>query len=135
MPQAKKQMKSSYWVDFKLGSSDSLSLILDDEVVDYMEWEDSDAPEGFSYGLYPDGAWDSHTLEMTPAADNKLVDFFSEDTVEDIYITISDTDWDSLLASPLLEEYHSASITYRDVTLDDVAFRTKGSSSLQAVAK
>jgi spore coat protein CotH len=124
----------SYWVDFKLGSSDSLSLILDDEVVDYMAWEDSDAPEGFSFGLYPDGAWDSHTLEVTPAADNALVDFFSEDTVEDIYITISDTDWDSLLASPLLEEYHSASITYRDVTLDDVAFRTKGSSSLQAVA-
>jgi spore coat protein CotH len=127
--------KVLYWVGFKLGSSDSLSLILDDEVVDYMEWEDTDAPEGFSYGLYPDGAWDSHTLEMTPAADNKLVDFFSEYTVEDIHITISDTDWDILLASPLLEEYHSASITYRDVTVDDVAFRTKGSSSLQAVAQ
>jgi spore coat protein CotH len=123
-----------YYVEFKLGASDSLSLIIDDEVVDYMEWEDTDAPAGFSFGLYPDGAWDSHTLEMTPAAENELVDFFSEDTVEDVYITISDTDWASLLASPLLEEYHSASITYRDITLDDVAFRTKGNSSLQAVA-
>jgi len=125
----------SYWVDFKLGSSDSLSLILDEEVVDYLEWEDSDAPEGFSYGLYPDGSWDSQTLEVTVSAENDPIDFFSEDTVEDIYITISETDWNSILASPLLEEYHTASITYRNITLDDVAFRTKGSSSLQAVAQ
>jgi len=124
-----------YYVEFKLGASDSLSLILDDEVVDYMEWEDTDAPEGFSFGLYPDGAWDSYTLETTPAAENETVDFFSENTVEDIYITISNTDWNSLLASPLLEEYHSASITYRGITLEDVAFRTKGNSSLQAVAR
>jgi len=125
----------SYWVDFKLGSSDSLSLIIDDEVIDYMEWDDSDAPEGFSYGLYPDGTWDSQTLEVTPAAENQVVDFFVEDTVESLYITISETDWDSILSSPLDEEYHPASVTYRDVTLDDVAFRTKGSSSLQAVAQ
>jgi spore coat protein CotH len=124
-----------YYVAFKLGASDSLSLILDDEVVDYMEWDDTDAPSGFSFGLYPDGAWDSQTLETTPGAENEPVDFFSEDTVEDIYITISDSDWSSLLASPLLEEYHTASITYRDTTLDDVAFRTKGNSSLQAVAR
>jgi spore coat protein CotH len=127
--------EDSDWVDFKLGSSDSLSLILDDEVVDYMEWADTDAPEGFSYGLYPDGSWDSQTLEVTPSAENTPIDFFYEDTVEDIYITISDTDWNSLLASPLEEEYYTASITYRDITLDDVAFRTKGSSSLQAVAQ
>jgi spore coat protein CotH len=123
-----------YQVDFKLGASDSLSLILNDAVVDYMEWADSDAPEGFSYGLYPDGAWDSQTLEMTPAAENEPIDFFSEGTVENLYISISDTDWNSLLASPLLEAYHTASITYRGITLDDVAFRTKGNSSLQAVA-
>jgi spore coat protein CotH len=124
-----------YYVEFKLGGSDSLSLILDDEVVDYMEWEDTNAPAGFSFGLYPDGAWDSQTLEMTPGTENELVDFFSEDTVEDIYITISEANWNSLLDSPLEEEYHTASITYRDVTLDDVAFRTKGNSSLQAVAQ
>ena len=125
----------SYWVDFKLGASDSLSLILDDEVVDYLEWDASDAPEGFSYGLYPDGSWDSQTLEMTPALKNKPVDFFSEDTVEDLYITIGETDWNSILSSPLEEEYHRASITYRNITLDDVAFRTKGNSSLQSVAQ
>ena len=125
----------SYWVDFKLGASDSLSLILDDEVVDHMEWKDSDAPEGFSYGLYPDGSWDSQTLEITPALKNEPVDFFSEDTVENVYITISETDWNSILSSPLDEEYHTAAITYRNITLDDVAFRTKGSSSLQSVAQ
>ena len=124
-----------YWVDFKLGASDSLSLILNDEVVDYMEWDDSDAPEGFSFGLYPDGSWDSQTLELTPSAENEPIDFFLEDTVEDVYITISETDWNSILASPLDEEYHTASVTYRNITLDDVAFRTKGNSSLQSVAQ
>jgi hypothetical protein len=121
------------YVPFKLGASDSLSLILNNEVVDYMEWDDSDAPEGFSFGLYPDGSWDSQTLELTPSSENEPVDFFLEDTVENIYITISETDWNSILASPLDEEYHTASITYRDMTLDDVAFRTKGNSSLRAV--
>jgi len=125
----------SYWVDFKLGSSDSLSLILNDEVVDYMEWEDSDAPEGFSYGLYPDGSRDSQTLEVTLSAENQPIDFFSEDTVESVYITISDEDLNSILANPLLEEYHTASISYHNVTLDEVALRTKGNSSLQAVAE
>ncbi len=124
-----------YWVDFKLGASDSLSLILNDEVVDYIQWDNSDAPQGFSYGLYPDGSWDSQTLELTPSAENETIDFFLEDTVEDVYITISETDWNSILASPLAEEYHTASVTYRNITLDDVAFRTKGNSSLQSVAQ
>ncbi len=123
-----------YWVDFKLGASDSLSLILNDEIADYIEWDDGDAPEGFSYGLYPDGSRDSQTMETTPSMENEPIDFFSEDTVEDIYITIDETDWESILASPLAEEYHTASITYRNITVEDVAFRTKGSSSLQAVA-
>ncbi len=123
-----------YWVDFKLGKSDSLSLILNDETVDYMEWDGRDAAEGFSYGLYPDGSWDCQTLETTASAKNEPIDFFLEDTVEDIYITIDETDWESILASPLSEEYHTASITYRNITVEDVAFRTRGSSSLQAVA-
>ncbi len=123
-----------YSVKFKLGASDSLSLMLNDEVVDYMEWQNSDAPEGFSYGLYPDGSWDHQTLEVTPSAANEPVDFFSEDTVEKIYIDMSQTDWNSILGNPMAEEYHPASITYRDVTLEDVAFRTKGNSSLKHVA-
>jgi len=127
--------KVLYWVDFKLGASDSLSLILNDEVVDYIQWDNSDAPEGFSHGLYPDGSWDPQTLELTPSAENEPIDFFLEDTVEDVYITISETDWNSILASPLAEEYHTASVTYRNITLDDVAFRTKGNSSLKSVAQ
>jgi spore coat protein CotH len=78
---------------------------------------------------------DSQTLELTPSAENEPIDFFLEDTVEDVYITVSETDWNSILTSPLDEEYHTASITYRNITLEDVAFRTKGNSSLQSVAQ
>ncbi|WP_168161221.1 CotH kinase family protein [Desulfatibacillum aliphaticivorans] len=126
--------EAPYWVDFKLGKSDSLSLILNDEVVDYMEWEESDAPEGYAYGLYPDGSWERRPLEATPAAENEEVDFFLEAEVENIYIEISEEGWSSILADPTAEEYTTATITYRNVTLEDVAFRTKGNSSLQAVA-
>jgi len=123
-----------YWVDFKLGASDSLRLILNGETVDYLEWDDGDAPEGFSYGRYPDGSEDTQTLELTPAAENEPMEFFLGDTVKDVYITISEADWNSMLASPLDEEYHTAAITYRGVTLEEVAFRAKGNSSLQSVA-
>ena len=126
--------EAPYSVNFKLGGSDSLSLILDDEVVDYMNWDDSDAPAGYAYGLYPDGTWTKGTLEITPGAENQPVEFFSEETVENIYISIDEEYWDKILQYPEDKEYQPASITYRNVTLDDVAFRTKGNSSLGYVA-
>jgi spore coat protein CotH len=133
-------------VPFKLGSDDAVTLYYDGVQVDILDWAEGEAGEGYSFGLLPDGTGTAQTLSPTKGAANEAiddsddvdtdatVDFFSEDTVENVYITISETDWNSILASPLLEEYHTASITYRDVTLDNVAFRTKGSSSLQAVA-
>ena len=42
---------SDYFVPFKLGKSDELSLILNDETVDYIDWDESDVIAGFSYGL------------------------------------------------------------------------------------
>ena len=131
-------------VSFKLGSDDAVTLFKEGVQVGILDWAEGEAGEGYSFGLLPDGTGTAQTLSPTKGAANEAtdgsddttaaVDFFSEDTVENVYITISETDWNSILASPLLEEYHTASITYRDVTLDNVAFRTKGSSSLQAVA-
>ncbi len=42
---------NDYYVPFKLGNSDELSLILNDETVDYLDWDDSDVISGYSYGL------------------------------------------------------------------------------------
>lgn len=124
----------SHYVSFKLGSSDSLSLILNEETVDYLEWDDSDAPQGYSYGAYPDGSWDSSTLSLTASASNNEVVVFDTTVVESIYVNLSTDDWDDIIANALDEENHTASITYKGVTLDNVAIRTKGNSSLSAVA-
>lgn len=123
-----------YYVSFELENTDSLTLELDGTTVDYLEWNDSDAPQGYSYGAYPDGSWNSRTLEITKSSSNSDAVTFESDTVENIYITIEDSEWDHLVENALDKEEHPADITYKGVTLEDVAIRTKGNSTLSQVA-
>ncbi len=60
----------STYVPFKLGSDDSLTLYQNDEIIDVFDWEDGDAPEGYSYGRYPDGTGIPQTLSPTPGTTN-----------------------------------------------------------------
>lgn len=125
----------SDFVPFKLGKEDQLTLTLNDETVDYIDWQESDVSAGYSYGLQTDGSWDRNTLSPTPAATNELPEFFAADTVESIYFEIDADQWQDLLDNAIDEEYHLTSVTYKDVTLDEVAIRTKGNSSLNSVAR
>jgi spore coat protein CotH len=125
----------SDFVPFKLGKEDELTLTLNDETVDYIDWQESDVSAGYSYGLQTDGSWDRNTLSPTPAATNELPEFFAADTVESIYFEIDADQWQDLLDNAIDEEYHLTSVTYKDVTLDEVAIRTKGNSSLNSVAR
>lgn len=134
---------NDYYVPFKLGKSDELSLILNDEIVDYINWDDSDAPTGFSYGLTynlinsdnNNSHWDKDTLTPTPGSANELATAFTPAIVHDLFITISTENWQDILANPLDEEYHQASIIFNGITLDSVAIRTNGDSSLSSVAQ
>lgn len=123
------------YVAFKLGNSDELSLLLNDETVDYIDWDESDVPSGYSYGLSPDGSWVKDTLIPTLGSSNENVTVFDTSLVESIYIDIEESEWEDLLANAIEEEYHPASATYKGVTLDEVAIRTKGNSSLTAVVQ
>ncbi|MEH6346282.1 MAG: CotH kinase family protein [Bermanella sp.] len=122
------------YVPFKLGSSDSLTLELDRVTVDYVEWDDSDAPQGYSYGAYPDGDWSAHTLSVSQGTTNTDVTVFETDSVESIYITLADDDWQDIIDNAEDKEDHTASVTYKNVTLENIAFRTKGNSTLSHVA-
>ena len=122
------------YVPFKLGSSDSLTLELEGVTVDYVEWEDSDAPQGFSYGAYPDGNWSARTLSVSQGTANTDVTVFETSSVESIYITLTDEDWQDIIVNAEDKEDHSATITYKDVVLENVAFRTKGNSTLSHVS-
>lgn len=124
-----------HYVDLDLDEEDSLSLILNDETIDYLEWDASEAPGGYSYGLYADGSFDEYTLEPTPALSNELAVAFSTTTVEDFFIVIDAADLQAIYDDPADEVEYPASITYRGVTLDEVSIRTKGNSSLNAVVR
>lgn len=129
---------SDYYVPFKLGKTDELSLILNDETVDYIDWEESDVSAGYSYGLSAvdsdDNSWDKDFLTPTQGTENTIATAFNPDVVTNLYLTITDANWDDILDNPLDEEYHETAITFNDVTLDSVAIRTKGGSSLTTVA-
>jgi spore coat protein H len=60
---------------------------------------------------------------------------FEKDTIQDLYIEISDTDWQSILDNPSLEEYKSVTVKIGGETLENVGFRTKGNISLSSVAR
>lgn len=121
-------------VSFKLGKEDELSLILENETVAYLDWDESDVSTGYSYGLNPDTLVDYELLNPTMGAANSIASAFDNTIVNSLYIDISTENWASILADPTAEEYHEASITLNDLTLDSVAIRTKGNSSLTAVA-
>lgn len=120
------------YVPFKLGKSDELSLMKNDETVDYLEWQDSEVSAGYSFGLTTDGSWDSTTLMPSQGSINELVNVFDQTQVESIYFEIEEALWQDLLANALDEEYHLTSVTYKGVSLDEVAIRTKGNSSLNS---
>jgi hypothetical protein len=61
----------SYHVPFKLGADDILTLHKGNLIIDTLDWDDGDAPEGSSYGRFPDGEGDEMTLTPTPGGENE----------------------------------------------------------------
>lgn len=61
----------SYYVPFKLGADDILTLSKGNLIIDTFDWDDGDAPEDSSYGRFPDGEADTMTLTPTPGAENE----------------------------------------------------------------
>lgn len=124
----------TYYVPFKLGKEDELSLIFNDEVIDYIDWDESDVATGFSYGLSSSTGFTHAFLTPTPSSENTVATAFTPTAVNTLSITITDENWQDILDNPLDEEYHETAITFNGVTLDSVAIRTKGGSSLRNIA-
>ncbi len=121
------------YVPFQLSSSDELELIFNGESIYYFDWKPSDVPKGFSYGLSIDGNLPRKTLIPTPSESNRNVIVFNESIVQSLSIEIADENWQDILNNPLDKIYHRASLTFNGVTLNEIAIRTKGSSSLTSV--
>lgn len=77
---------------------------------------------------------ETETEKITSGNEMAYEELFERDRINDIYIEISEADWESMLADPLAEEYKSATIKIGDMTLENVGFRTKGNLTLKSVA-
>ncbi|MGA1842888.1 MAG: CotH kinase family protein, partial [bacterium] len=124
----------SYFVPFKLGSDDSVTLYFGTDVVNILDWVDGEAPSGVSYGLLPDGTGAAQPMSPTPGAPNKMFNLFATDKVVDVRLELTDEAWQAILADPMAEEYQPCNIIYNGIRLENVAVRTKGQSSLMTVA-
>lgn len=130
----------SPYVPFKLGKEDSVTLAMAGKTVDSVSWVDGDAPASTSYGRYPDGTgpWDmlkpTSGLPNMPLNAPPLTDPFPKDQVLTIEVEMDPADWDALLEDPLAEEYFPATLHFGGITVENVAIRTKGNSSLNSLA-
>ncbi|MEP2651162.1 MAG: lamin tail domain-containing protein, partial [Paraglaciecola sp.] len=63
--------ENQYYVTFKLGGDDAVMLYQNSQQIDQLDWEDGDAEEGYSYGLYVDGTGTAQTMLPTEGATNE----------------------------------------------------------------
>jgi len=74
------------------------------------------------------------TTDTSDTATAESISDLTDITIHEAAVTLSDADWQAVLDDPTAETFYEASITYDGTTLDDVAFRTKGNSTLTSVA-
>ncbi|MBM4371547.1 MAG: CotH kinase family protein [Deltaproteobacteria bacterium] len=130
-------------VPFRLGGGDALTLRRLGEVVDVLEWEDGDAPEGTSWGRLPDGQGAAQTLLPTPGAANEALDGppvvctdpFVTDRVVSVSLELDLADWQDILANPKAEEFHPGAFVWDGLRVEEVGIRTKGNSSLSSATR
>lgn len=121
----------NYSVPFKLGSEDSVKLLLNSVVVDELQWQDGDAKKGRSYGVY---SGITRTLFPTPYGKNAPYELFLKDEVVTVKLNLNQESWQTILSNPEAEEYQAGSIEFNGIFLDNVAIRTKGLTSLGSVS-
>ncbi|MFC1584598.1 CotH kinase family protein [Fibrobacterota bacterium] len=138
-----------YSVPFKLGSADAVTLFKNDAIVDELDWVDGDAPQGGSFGRYPDGTGNPATLIPTPGRPNILYDssgppldtlyeyggtsgqLFEDTSIYAYELEFYTPDWQTQLELNYLngELYLPARLTFGNLVIDSIGVRYKGNSS------
>ena len=132
-------------VPFKLGKSDALILTLGalGPEIDRTSWVEGDAPEGLSWGRFPDGTGPFVTQIPTRGEPNQTgqadptapLPPFVEDQVTEVHFELPAESWQAMLDDPLAETYYEGNLRFGDLSVDQVAIRFKGNSSLNFVAR
>ena len=129
-------------VPFKLGKDDSLTLFVDGEAQDTLDWDDGQAPTGSSFGRLPDGTGAAQQLKPTPGAPNEALsapitecnDPFDPTKVVKVELDLSAEAWAAIKSDPQAEEFHEGAFIFDGTRVENVGIRTKGNSSLNSVS-
>jgi spore coat protein CotH len=127
---------------FGLGKGDAVTLAFGGTVVDTLDWNDGDAPEGSSWGRLPDGSGTAIRLAPTPGATNRRAgdpppeaDPFPQGRVIEIRIILPQASWEAIKADPEAGELQRAELLYDGDRVADIAVRAKGNSSLRSLVR
>ncbi|BCE03130.1 CotH kinase family protein [Marinicellulosiphila megalodicopiae] len=112
---------------FGLGSEDTIFLRFNNQTVDSFSWKDGDAPSGFSFGYLNDVL---QTLYPTKNSINVPNQLFFKDQVIEMSLTLSQTQWQTLLSSPSTADYQEIDVTYNDVKLNSIGLKFKSQDSI-----
>ncbi len=83
--------ESGYYVTFKLGSDDAVTLYDDGVESSQLDWAEGDADQGYSYGLFADGSGSAQTLSPTPGTMNEQAsDDSNDDSSDDSDIVVNE---------------------------------------------
>jgi len=143
----------SPWVPFKLGGNDRVQLYRQGELVDDLDWDDDEAPDGYSFGRFPGPLGGTRTLEPTPGAANKVLRTESVSAlldgglgrvgemlsaqVHDVSITMDITEYQAMVSHYLStqdKQWIVATVTVDGERYEQVGLRLKGNSSLRSIS-
>lgn len=133
----------SFHLPFQLSRNDSLTLARDGVRHDFLEWEEADIPEDGTFGIYPDGIGELQALNPTPGAPNIAYtgaghcngdNVFLADVVQEMRIEIDVEFWEEIRLDPEAEVFYPANVEIGEYRVEEVAFRTKGNSSLRTIS-
>ena len=118
-------------VNFKLGKEDSLLLKFEGQVIDSISWTEDSHSKKSAFGRYQ-----GLLTELYPTKSTTNIPYtaFLKDKVIPVSVQLNADDWQSMLDTPLAEEYKNATLIYNNITVNNIAIRTKGNSSLSSVA-
>tara|TARA_R110002167_G_scaffold30424_7_gene100621 strand:+ start:16598 stop:18703 length:2106 start_codon:yes stop_codon:yes gene_type:complete len=141
-----------YSVPFKLSSNDRVQLYLAGEILDDLDWDDGEAPQGYSFGRYPGPQSAGRLLLPTPGNMNKAapiedvagvlasklgaVGTMSSLEVHAISVNFDETDYVTMINNYLSSSektWIEADVEIDGTLYTQVGMRLKGNSSLRGI--
>lgn len=142
-----------YSVPFKLGANDRMQLYLAGELLDDLDWDDGEAPQGYSFGRYPGPQSAGQLLVPTPGSMNKAVPAegagivlasklgavgtMSSLEMHEVSVNFSESEYVAMINNYLSSSektWIEASVEIDGTLYTQVGMRLKGNSSLRGIS-